>query len=354
MILTLGELAQKTGATLSRGAAEQKIEGITNLVEAGPQHLAPYTDPSYLPQLKTTKAGVVLSKTPEMAADAPPTTALLTAADPEITLIKILGLLYPEPVENAGIDPKAVVEPNVEIGANAYVGPFAVVRSGSKIGRGCTIHAHSFVGRNCVLGEGTVLHARSTLYDGVQLGQRVIVHSGAVLGADGFGYKFRGGKHVKVPQVGNVVIGDDVEIGANTCIDRAALGSTRVGTGSKVDNLVQIGHNNVVGNHCILCGQVALAGSCVLEDYVVLGGNVGVADHITMGKGSRAGAKSGIGKDVPPGTEVWGMFAVERRSAFKQLAAYNRLPDMAERLRALEAQVKALGGAAGKLETPME
>jgi len=344
MQLTLGEVAQKSGATLSRGDAALMIEGISSLAEAGARHLAPFTDPNYLPQLKTSKAGAVLCKSPEMAAEAPANAALLVAADPEITLIKILGLLYPEPQENAGIDPKAVVEPNVEIGANAYVGPFAVVRSGSKIGRGCTIHAHSFVGRNCSVGEGTVLHARSTLYDGVQLGARVIVHSGAVLGADGFGYKFRGGKHVKVPQVGNVVIGDDVEIGANTCIDRAALGSTRVGTGTKLDNLVQIGHNNIVGNHCILCGQVALAGSCELEDYVVLGGNAGVADHIKMGKGSRAGAKSGIGKDVPPGAEMWGMFAVERRAAFKQLVAYNRLPELVERMRTLEAKVKELGG----------
>lgn len=346
MKLTLGELAQKSGATLSRGNAELAIEGISSLAEAGAQHLAPFTDPTYLPQLKLTKAGAVLCKTQELAAEAPAGAALLLAADPEITLIKILGLLYPEPHESAGVDPKAVVEPNVELGANAYIGPFAVVRSGSKIGRGCTVHAHSFVGRNCVLGEGTVLHARATLYDGVQLGQRVIVHSGAVLGADGFGYKFRGGKHVKVPQVGNVVIGDDVEIGANTCIDRAALGSTRVGTGSKIDNLVQIGHNNVIGNHCILCGQVALAGSCELGDYVVLGGNVGVADHIKMGAGSRAGAKSGIGKDVPPGVEMWGMYAVERRAAFKQLVAYNRLPELVERMRTLEAKVKALGGAA--------
>jgi UDP-3-O-[3-hydroxymyristoyl] glucosamine N-acyltransferase len=344
MPMTLGELADAIKATLARGERADTIRGIASLTLAGEGQLAPYVDAQYHAQLAATKASAVLCKSADMAAEAPAGAAILCAADPEMALIAALHILYPEKSEAPGIDPKAAVEAGAEIGAGAHVGPYAVVRADAKVGPRCVIHAHAVIGRGCVLGEDSVIHPNVTLYDGVQLGKRVIVHSGAVLGADGFGYKFRGGRHVKVPQVGPLVLGDDVEIGANTCIDRGALSATRVGDGTKIDNLVQIGHNNEVGKHCILCGQVALAGSCVLDDYVVLGGNVGVADHIHMGKGSKAGAKSGIGKDVPPGMEVWGMYAEERRNAFKSLAAYRKLPEFVERIRELEAEVKRLRG----------
>jgi UDP-3-O-[3-hydroxymyristoyl] glucosamine N-acyltransferase len=174
------------------------------------------------------------------------------------------------------------------------------------------------------------------LYDGVQLGRRVIVHAGCVLGADGFGYKFRGGRHVKVPQVGTVEIADDVEIGANTCIDRGALGPTRVGCGTKIDNLVQVGHNALIGQHCIVCGQAAMAGSVRVEDYAMLGGQAGVADHVTIGEGAKIGAQTGVGMDIAPGAEVFGPWAQERRLAFKEIAALRRLPDLLDRVRDLE------------------
>lgn len=342
MAMTLGELAGKIGAVVARGDAALRIEGLASLAQAGPAHLAPFTDKNYSAELRASKAGALLTKSLEFAEEAPAAAAILTVNDPDMALIQALQLIYPRPVENFGVSPQASIEPGVEIGADVYVGPFAVVRTGTKIGARSVIHSHAVIGRGCEIGEGSEIHPHATLYDGVKIGKRVIIHSGAVIGADGFGYKFRGGKHVKVPQVGDVVLGDDVEVGANTCIDRGALSSTQVGQGSKLDNLVQVGHNNVVGNHVILCGQAALAGSCVIEDYVVLGGGVGVADHMKVGKGARAGAHSGIGKDVPPGAEVWGFYAEERQLAFRSLATYRRLPELAKKVRELESEIKAL------------
>ena len=338
--MTLGELAATLQATLVRGDPGVNITGAASLAEAGAQHIAPYTNAQFLPQLKATRAGAVLAGGAAAAADLPAGSALLCAADPEMAFVEALRLLYPETPEQPGIDPRAVVEPGVELGAGASVGPYAVIRAGARIGARCRILAHAVVGRGCVLDEDCRLYPHVVLYDGVVLGKRVIVHSGSVLGADGFGYKFRGGRQVKVPQVGSVEIADDVEIGANTCIDRGTLGPTRVGRGTKIDNLVQIGHNVTVGQHCILCGQTAVAGSVVIEDYAVLGGQTGVADHVRVGKGAKIGAQTGVGTDIPAGTEVFGPWAQERRRAFKEIAALRRLPGLFDRVRELERKLK--------------
>ena len=338
--LTLQALAEKLGAKLVRGDGNLIVTGLSSLAAAEPTQIAPFSDPKFQPQLEKTRAGVVIAKTEP--ANLPAATALLLSPDPEIAFITALSLFFPETAERAGIDARAVIEPGAEIGPGAYVGPYTVVRSGAKIGARAVLMPHVVVGRNCTVGDDSRLFSFVVLYDNTTLGKRVTVHAGTVLGADGFGYKFRGGKYVKVPQVGTVVIGDDVEIGANACIDRGALDSTKVGNGTKIDNLVQIGHGVSVGNHCILCGQSALAGSSGMDDYAVLGGNAGVADHVFLGKGSKAAAKAGIGKDVPPGAEVFGLYAVEAKDAFKQLAAYRRLPDLIERVRALERELKAL------------
>jgi UDP-3-O-[3-hydroxymyristoyl] glucosamine N-acyltransferase len=182
------------------------------------------------------------------------------------------------------------------------------------------------------------------LYDGVELGREVIIHSGSVIGADGFGYKFRDGRHLKVPQVGSVRIGDGVEIGANSCVDRAALGSTLVGEGTKIDNFVQIAHNVRVGRHVILCGQAAAAGSCAIEDYAVLGARAGLADHARVGQGARIAAAAGISGDVPPRATFLGYWAQDRRAALRELAAVRKLPDLLERLHRLELRVRELEG----------
>jgi UDP-3-O-[3-hydroxymyristoyl] glucosamine N-acyltransferase len=342
MSYTIATLAAEIGATIVRGDGSAPVTGVANLAEAGPQQLAPFLDVQYSAQLTATKAGAVLVKSEPQGVTVPAGAALLQSADPEMAFLKAITLFHPQMKEPAGIDARAIIEPGAEIGPGASIGAYAVIRAGSKLGARTVVHAHAIVGRRCKIGDDCIIYPRVVLYDGVILGNRVMVHAGTILGADGFGYRFRGGRHVKIPQVGTVEIGDDVEIGANACIDRGALGPTRIGEGSKIDNLVQIGHNVRIGKHCIICGQAALAGSSGMDDYAMIGGNVGLADHVFMGKGSRAGAKSGIGKDVPPGTEVWGMFAVERKAAFKSLAAYNKLPELVERVRALERELKEL------------
>ncbi|HYF51774.1 MAG TPA: UDP-3-O-(3-hydroxymyristoyl)glucosamine N-acyltransferase [Planctomycetota bacterium] len=339
--MRVDELVKTLKATLVLGDPAVEVTGAANLREAGPSDISHFSDARYAPDLQVTKAAAVLLKSVE-GVDAPQSTALLQVPDPEVAFIQVLTLLYPAEPEKPGVDPRAVVEPGVDLGEGVYVGPFAVIRKGARVGARAVIHAHAVVGRNCSIGEGTIIHSHAVLYDNAKVGKNVVVHAGTILGADGFGYKFRGGRHVKVPQVGVVDIGDDVEIGANACIDRAALGATRVGSGTKIDNLVQVGHNVSIGKHCILCGQAAIAGSSGMDDYAVLGGNAGIADHVFMGKGSKAGAKSGVGKDVPPGAEVWGMFAEERKIAFRQLASIRRLPELIERVRELEKRLAEL------------
>jgi len=339
--MRLDELAKTLQAVRVRGDGALEITGVASLKEAGAGQLSYFSDTRYAPDLLSTKAAAVLVKSAE-GLQLPDSAAVLTVADPELAFIQILKAICPVEAETPGIDPRAAIEASVTLGEGVYVGPYAVVRKGTRIGAGAVIHAHAVIGRNCVLGDGCVIHSQAVLYDQSRLGRNVTVHSGTVVGADGFGYKFRDGRHVKVPQVGVVEIGDDVEIGANACIDRAALGATKIGSGTKIDNLVQIGHNVSIGQHCILCGQAAVAGSSGMDDYAVLGGNAGIADHVFMGKGSKAGAKSGVGKDVAPGTEVFGTFAEERKIAFRQLAAMRRLPDLIDRVRELEKRLEAL------------
>ena len=354
MGMTLGELAGRVGATIASGDPDRIIDAANSLADADIRQLAPFTDAKYVAQLQKTRAGAVLAKIQPAEADIPAGTALLLTPDPEIAFVTALNLLHPETHETPGIDPRAVVEPGAEIGENVYLGPYAVLRKGARIGARSVIMAHAVVSAGCELGEDCRIYPHAVLYEKVKLGHRVIVHAGAVLGADGFGFKFRNGKHIKVPQVGTVEIGDDVEIGANACVDRGALSPTRIGSGTKIDNLVQIGHGVSIGKHCILCGQAGIAGSSGMDDYAVLGANAGLADHVFMGKGARAGAKSGIARDVPPFTEVFGLYSEERKSAFKQLAAVRRLPDLIERVRALERQLAKLQSPGNKENTEIK
>jgi UDP-3-O-[3-hydroxymyristoyl] glucosamine N-acyltransferase len=352
MPIALGDLAARLNAKLHRGDPHALITGVASLADAQAGHIAPFTDPRFLPQLRATHAAAVLAKSAADGAAAPAATALLCVADPELAMLDVICLLHPEIRERAGVDPRAVIEPGAIVGADAHIGPYVVIRAGACVGMGVCILSHAVIGRGCVLGDDCRIYPHVVLYDGVKLGNRVTIHAGCVLGADGFGYKFRGGKYVKVPQVGTVEIGDDVEIGANTCIDRGALGPTRVGQGSKIDNLVQLGHNVVVGQHCVLCGQAAVAGSARIEDYAIIGGGAGLADHVTIGKAAKVGAMTGIGTDVAPGKEVFGPWAQERRKAFREIAAIRRLPDLLDRVRDLERKLGALTTQHGEAPGP--
>jgi UDP-3-O-[3-hydroxymyristoyl] glucosamine N-acyltransferase len=261
---------------------------------------------------------------------------LLIADDPAYALALLLAHLTPGAAPEAGVHPTAILAPGCFVHPTAHVGPYAVIGAGSRIGAAAAVHALVVVGRECTVGEGAVLHPHAVLYDRTEVGAGSVVHAGVVLGSDGFGYATHGGVHHKVPQTGRVVVAENVEIGANSTIDRATLGETRIGAGTKIDNLVQVGHNVQVGRHCILCGQAGIAGSARLGDYVVLAGQAGVAGHIDLGDGAQVAAKSAALGSVPARTQVAGIPAIDMRRWKRQAVMLTRLEEMSRRLRALE------------------
>jgi UDP-3-O-[3-hydroxymyristoyl] glucosamine N-acyltransferase len=265
-------------------------------------------------------------------------------ADPGLALIELLGWFRPPaPAPPAGAHPTAVVAASAEVHATASLGPYVVVGEGASIAANAVLHPHVVVGRDCRVGERAVLHPHAVLYDGTEVAADVIVHAGAVLGSDGFGYQSRPSGHHKVPQVGRVVVEAGVEIGANSTIDRALLTETRIGAGTKIDNLVQVGHNVVVGRHCLLCGQAGIAGSTTLEDWVVLAGQAGVVGHVTVGRGVQVAAKSALMQSATPGQQLAGIPAVELREWRRMAMAQSRLPELLRRVRALEARLAEPG-----------
>jgi UDP-3-O-[3-hydroxymyristoyl] glucosamine N-acyltransferase len=243
-----------------------------------------------------------------------------------------------------GIHPQSFVAPSAIVGSNVAIYPFAFVGEDVFIDEGVTLHPGVVIGEGCRIGRDTVIHPNAVLYKNVTLGARVEVHSGTVLGGDGFGYRLIDGKHVKVPQTGRVEIGDDVEIGANCTVDRATFEVTRIGDGSKIDNLVMIGHNNQIGRHNLLCGQVGIAGSCRTGDYVIMAGQAGIKDNTEIGDRVVVGAQAGVHRSIPSDQQVLGSPAIpvrEQRRLFQMIA---RLPDMHRQLRELTARMTALTG----------
>ncbi len=260
----------------------------------------------------------------------------------QLALAQVVGLFHPERLPAAGIHPTAVLGEHCTIDPSVHIGPYCVVEDGVTIGAGTVLDAHVVVGRDSRIGKDCRLRPGVVLYHATLLGDRVQVHAGTVLGADGFGYASVDGVHHKVPQVGKVKIEDDVEVGANSAIDRAMLEQTYIGTGTKIDNLVQVGHNVQTGRGCLLCGQVGIGGSTVLEDYVVLGGQSGAVDHIRVGKGAQVAATSSVYGKLAAGARVGGSPAVDLKDFRRQSAALARLPDLLKRVRSLEKQLKKL------------
>jgi UDP-3-O-[3-hydroxymyristoyl] glucosamine N-acyltransferase len=230
----------------------------------------------------------------------------------------------------------AVVEPDAQLAADVYVGPHAYIGSGAAIGRGGVVGAGAYVGDGVVIGEAVWIHGHASVLAGTRVGDRVVLHAGCVIGSDGFGWAFVDGAAERIPQVGNVVLEDDVEIGANTCVDRAQTGSTRIGAGTKIDNLVQIGHNCRIGKHCVIAALTGLAGSTVIGDYVKVGGQVGFKGHVTVGSGVTIAGQSGVWRDVADGKTVSGNPAREHRDELRQEVMIRRLPKLFDRVEALE------------------
>jgi UDP-3-O-[3-hydroxymyristoyl] glucosamine N-acyltransferase len=265
---------------------------------------------------------------------------LIQVADPLAAFVTIVRRLHGRPeLPVHGIDPRAAVDPSVALGAEPSVHAFACIGAGSVLGDRCRIHSGVSIGRDCRIGHDVTVHPNAVLYDGTVVGDRAVIHANAVLGADGFGYRFQGGTHVKVPQQGRVVIGADVEIGACSTIDRGTFGSTTIGEGTKIDNLVQVGHNCRVGKHNVFVSQLGMAGSCSTGDFVVIAGQVGVADHVHIGAGAVIGAKAGVVKDIPAGQRTLGAPATPEREQKRILMSLERLPEMRKDIRKIKQQL---------------
>jgi len=339
---TLGQLAEALGATLE-GDRNRIVTGVASLEQAGPDHVSFVIAAKYLKAASQSAAAALV-----VARDVTGLPqALLRVDSAQVALISLLRLFHPERPVTPGVHATAVIEPGARIDASASVGPGAVVEGGAVIGARSQVGALCFVGAGAVLADDVVLHPRAVVHAGVIVGHRVIVHSGAVLGADGFGYAFDGIAHRKIPQVGGLRIADDVEIGANTTIDRATLGDTVIGRGSKIDNLVQVGHNCEVGEDVILVAQVGISGSCTIGKRAVLAGQVGVADHVTIGEGTILTAQSGVPSDVEAGQVMSGTPSRPAALSRRIWAAETMLPELVRRVRSLEKRVRELEGHAG-------
>ncbi len=333
MSRTAREIAQYVGAEVE-GEASQRVSGCASPESAGPEDLIYVDSPRHLDRAQHSVARCAL---------VPPGIelrgkTLLRVADPKLAFAKVAAWLLPSPPIAQGLHPTAILSPSARLGSGVGVGPYAVIEDEVEVGAGSEIGAFCFLGRSVRIGERCRLHARVTLYAGVRLAARVVVHAGAVIGADGFGYVSGEGKHWKFPQIGTVEIGEDVEIGANTTIDRGSLGVTRIGAGTKIDNLVQVAHNVSIGEHALIAAQTGISGSSVIGRNAVLGGQVGVGDHCVIEDGAVAGAQAGIptGKKIRAGQTVWGTPARPLDRFKEQYARFARLPELAERLRALE------------------
>lgn len=329
--LTAAEVARAVGGRL-HGDPARRLQAVRTLDEAGAEDLSFLAQPGYRARARDSRAGVILCS-PDAALEG---RDRIEVEDPYYALALALRLLHPERRPAPGVDPRAVVGRDVRLGRDVAVGPLTVVGDGCRLGDGVVLGAGVVLGEGVTVGDGTLLHPRVVVYAGCRIGCRVVVHAGTVIGSDGFGYATHGGVHHKVPQIGDVRIEDDVEIGAGTTIDRGALGSTVIGAGSKIDNLVMIAHNVVVGPGSILVAQSGVAGSARLGRGVVLAGQSGVAGHLVVGDGARVAAKSAVLQDLPAGITVAGIPAIPIAAWRRAQAAWGRLPEMLRRLRRLE------------------
>jgi len=335
--MKLKELAEMLGAELT-GPAEVDIRGAAGIHEAREGQITFIAGKKELKDLEHSRASAAIVPLDTPALPLP----LLRLKNPRLAFARTLELFYVKPYQASGISEKAAIGANVVIGADPSIHPFAVLADEVKVGDRVTVHPGASIGRGSVVDDDVVIHANVSIGEDVRIGKRVIIYPGAVVGRDGFGFVTDGGRHHKIPQVGGVIIEDDVEIGANSTIDRATLGNTVVKQGTKIDNLVQIAHNVTVGEHCLFIAQVGIAGSCTIGNWVVLGGQVGVADHVTIGDRVMASSQSGIIKDIEPAQVVGGTYAMPQREWLKVQAVLPKLPELKKLVAELEKQIHEL------------
>lgn len=342
MTITASTLAKACGAEILGGNQNVAIHSAANIDTAQANQLTFIASEKQACKLVATAASAVIVPHSTSLRAASHDTCLLSVADPEMAFITCLRQLCPEKSHTGTIHPKADIDATTSIGSDSFVAPFASIGAHSSIGKNCQVHAGCRIADHVTIGDNCVLYPNVVLYDGVMLGDNVIIHAGTVIGADGFGYKLRDGKHIKFPQVGTVIIESNVEIGANTCIDRASLGATCIGQGTKIDNQVHIAHNVQIGSHALLCGQVGIGGSTVIEDYVVLASQCGVADHVRVGTQAVVFAQAGVTKDIEARDQVMGFPAANRREALHHMAALRKIAGHQKAIEALTALLPKL------------
>jgi UDP-3-O-[3-hydroxymyristoyl] glucosamine N-acyltransferase len=336
--LSAVEIAKAVRGTLE-GNGEIWLEGAAGLVEATEHHLSFFNNPKYSGQLEKTKAGAVLIPNNTNGLKLPSGKTLIRVPNPPLAFAQVLALFERHHVSHhpaPGIHPQAVVDPTADIGRDVAVGPLTVIEKEARIGAGTIIYNGCHIGSRTRIGENCLIYPNVVLREGTQLGSRVIIQPGAVLGSDGYGFATHEGKHHKIPQIGIVVIENDVEIGANVTIDRATTGETRVGAGTKIDNLVHIAHNVLIGKNCLIVAQVGISGSTHIGNQVTLAGQVGIIGHLTIGDGAVITAQTGIMNDVEPGAVLFGSPARPLREAMKLQAIYGKLPEIYDAIKAIK------------------
>ncbi len=336
---TAKEIAEYLGARLE-GDPSLRISGIANPETARAETLIYAESEHWAERAMASAAQCVI------AGEGVPLTGktVIRSAQPKLALARAAARFFPGKPAAAGIHATAIISPKARIGVRVHVGPFAVIEADAQVGEGSSIAAGCFIGEGVHVGQECKLYPNVVIYAGVWVGDRVIVHAGAVIGSDGFGYVLDEGAFLKFPQVGTVVIEDDVEIGSNSTVDRGSLGETRIGRGTKIDNLVQVAHNVQIGRHCVIAAQTGVSGSSSLGEYVVVGGQVGIGDHVRIENRAVLGAQAGIpsNKIIRGAATYWGTPARKIEDFKRQYAAASRLPELMEELRELRKQVAEL------------
>lgn len=339
MELTASQLAALVNGTVD-GDENVKVGTFARIEEGHPGALSFLANPKYTHYIYSTESSVVLVRK-DFVAEHPVKATLIRVDDPYATVAHLLEMVTEmNKVEKTGIESPAFIAEGVEVPADAYIGAFAYIGKGTKLAPGVKIYPQTYVGENCEIGEGTILYAGVKIYHDCKVGKGCIIHSGAVIGADGFGFAPVDGGYEKIPQTGNVVVDDDVEIGANTTIDRAMMGATHIGKGVKLDNLIQIAHNCSVGPHTVMAAQVGVAGSAKIGAQCMVGGQVGFVGHISIADGTQIGAQSGVSKATKPGERIMGAPAVEMGEYARSLVYVKKLGSLYERVKELEKKLK--------------
>lgn len=331
MSFTAAEIAKRLGGEVS-GDGSVTLTGFAPADGAEAGDLTFAENENYFARAEASAATAILVEGKFTSAKK----ALIRVANARVAFAKVLPLFFPEKTYAAGIHPTAIVAASAKVDPTAHVGPYCVIGENVRIGARSVLQGCDWIGENSRLADEVNLFPNVTVYPNTQIGNRVRVHAGTVIGSDGFGYALDNGVHRKIPQIGHVVIGDDVEIGANVTIDRGALGPTTIGKGTKIDNLVQIAHNVSIGEHCLVVAQVGIAGSTQVGNYTTLAGQVGLAGHLKIGDQVVVAAQSGVMRDIPDGQKVFGYPAVPDREAKRQIVALQQLPDLLRRVAELE------------------